>query len=463
MAAFVPLDWQKKPWASQHEVLLLSGSAGSGKTVLAAEKVVALALRYPGCKVMVLRKSRAAAMQTVVDALNDAIEGIDNVTWRPSRFRYYFPNGSQIIIGGLFDEKQRQAIRSFTIDFAWIEEANKTTREDFNEVSARMRGTAAGWNQVILTTNPDSDSNWIYVDLIEIAESDPRIGYFPSGAKDNPHLPQSYLTTLQKLTGVQKERLWYGRWARSTGTIYEDWEDDYKYNETPRGNVVDNAGFIPMGGPVVWWIDDGYYGKKKNGKWTAASHPRAVLFAQLRDDGQIAVFFDSYVVRTSADVHIRRLLKMCENKGWDPPDYIVRDRAAASLGQAFKDIGIRARYSTMKVEDSINLVSQYVKADENGQRRLIVHPRCKDLRSDMASYVRHKSGRPEKSHDHGPDALRYGIWDYAFGGIGAVDIATYQTSEEDWIKLNIAKRESEKRGDNIYIVRGKTPGVDIAF
>jgi len=149
MSNFVPLEWQKAPWRDKSQILLLSGAAGSGKTVLAAEKIVAFALKYPGCKILALRKSRASAMQTVVDAIDAATENIPDVLWRPTRFRYYFPNGSQIIIGGLFDEKQRQAIRSFTIDFAWIEEANKITRQDYNEVSARMRGTVAGWNQVV--------------------------------------------------------------------------------------------------------------------------------------------------------------------------------------------------------------------------------------------------------------------------------------------------------------------------
>lgn len=463
MTNFVPLEWQKEPWKSKVQVLLLSGSAGSGKTVLAAEKIVALALKYPGCKILVLRKSRAAAMQTVVDAIDAACGDIDGIVWRPTRFRYYFPNGSQIILGGLFDEKQRQAIRSFTIDFAWIEEANKITREDYNEVSARMRGTVAGWNQIILSTNPDSDSHWIYTDLISNAKDDPRIGYYPSGAIDNPHLPDSYIQTLQNLTGVQRERLWLGNWARATGTVYEEWEDDFDYREDPSGNVQEDARYIPYGGPVIWFVDDGYYGERKNGRWSAKSHPRAVLFAQIRDSGQIAVFHESYAAKKSASSHIRELLELSHDRGYGAPEYVVRDRAAASIGQAFKDVGIKAKYGTMKIEDSINLVAQYIKADQNGVRRIIVAPECKDLRAEMASYVRHYSGRPEKAFDHGPDALRYGVWDNAFGGISVVDIATYDTVEEDFLTLRNAKRRSKEDGTGIVLLKGSTPGVDIAF
>lgn len=117
----------------------------------------------------------------------------------------------------------------------------------------------------------------------------------------------------------------------------------------------------------------------------------------------------------------------------------------------------------MKIEDSINLVAQYIKADENGIRRVIVAPECKDLRAEMVSYIRHPSGRPEKAFDHGPDAMRYGVWDNAFGGISVVDIATYDTVEEDFFALRDAKLKSKNDGTGIIMLKGATPGVDIAF
>ena len=374
MAHFDPLDWQKAPWRDKSQILVLSGAAGSGKTVLAAEKVVGLALKYDNCFIIALRKARASAMQTVVDAIDDAVEGVDGVIWRPSRFRYLFPNGSTILIGGVFDDKQLNAIRSHTADFVWIEEANKLTRRDYEEVTARVRGQAAGWNQIILSTNPDSDAHWIYTDLIQSAKDDPRIGYYPSGARDNPRLPESYIETLKALTGVQRERLWLGNWARAQGTVFEDWEDDYNIKKDPVGNVQDEAGYIPYGGPVVWWVDDGYYGERTKGKWTARSHPRALLLVQLRENGQLAIFYESYAVKKSSARHIEEMLELSKQMGWEPPLYAVRDRASAAIGQAFKDAGIKTRYGTMKVEDSINLCAQYIKADENGMRRLIVHP-----------------------------------------------------------------------------------------
>jgi glutaryl-CoA dehydrogenase len=48
-----------------------------------------------------------------------------------------------------------------------MEEANRFTEDDFNEILARLRGTAAPWRQVMLTTNPGAPTHWIKRRLID--------------------------------------------------------------------------------------------------------------------------------------------------------------------------------------------------------------------------------------------------------------------------------------------------------
>jgi hypothetical protein len=43
--------------------------------------------------------------------------------------------------------------------------------------------------------------------------------------------------------------------------------------------------------------------------------------------------------------------------------------------------------------------------DSNGYRRILVHPRCKQLRAEMASYrYDQDTGKPVKQFDHGCDS-----------------------------------------------------------
>ena len=71
-AQFDPLPWQVAPFRCTDPVVLLTGSAGGGKSRLAAEKVHGYCLRYPGAVAICLRKRREFASKSVVYALKDA-------------------------------------------------------------------------------------------------------------------------------------------------------------------------------------------------------------------------------------------------------------------------------------------------------------------------------------------------------------------------------------------------------
>ncbi len=56
IAIFAPLPWQVEPWRDKSRVLLLTGSAGGGKSRLAAEKIHGACLKYPGAVWLMMRK-----------------------------------------------------------------------------------------------------------------------------------------------------------------------------------------------------------------------------------------------------------------------------------------------------------------------------------------------------------------------------------------------------------------------
>lgn len=428
--AFEPLPWQVAPWRDTSPILLLTGSSGGGKSRLACEKIHGYMLRYPGATGLIMRKTRESLSSSTLLFLEREVIGNDpRVVHRRKDFRFEYENGSVLLYGGMKDEGQRERIRSIGLkgglDIAWLEEATQFDEEDLNEVLARMRGSAAPWSQVILTTNPDAPGHWINIRLILGGEA----SVYKSKALDNRYNPASYQETLKKLSGVQYRRLVKGEWAAGSGAILDTWEDEYnkQTGDDFGGNVTEDADYIPEYGSVVWSIDDGYSGKmdKKTGVFTGKSHPRAILAAQMRPDGTLAVFAESLKIQTLATDHITEFMAEHVINDWPLPDAAVRDRAAASLDGALAKFHIKPRYNAVDVEESIKLLREHIAPDDNKVRRIIVHPRCFHLRYEALTFSYDNDGRIIKEYDHTIDSLRYLLFDKLYGKSHTIDIATY--------------------------------------
>jgi phage terminase large subunit len=392
------------PWRDQSPVVLLTGSAGGGKSRIAAEKLHGYCLRYPGATALLLRKARVSITNSTAELLKRAVIGPDpRVKHMPSKSRFEYANGSLLIYAGLDGDDQRERLRSIGaeggVDIAWMEEATEFEESDFNAVSGRMRGRAASWRQILLSCNPDAPTHWIYRRLIAGAEA--RVYY--SRASDNPYNPADYLIRLESLTGVDAERLAKGLWVQATGLIFDVWRDG-----PDDGNVTEAADYQEGAGSVYWAVDDGYSGARDAAThlWTVESHPRAILLVQERADGRLCVFAESYAAKTLSDQHLADVLAL----PYPAPDAAACDSSAAELRGRLHAEGIFTMGKPGNVEESIKTLRAMLAPDANGYRRILVHPRCTDLRAEMASYRRDASGKIVKAFDHGIDALRYLAW-----------------------------------------------------
>lgn len=405
IAPYRPLAWQLAPLRDTSPVVLLTGSAGGGKSKTAAEKVHAFCLRYPGATGLILRKVKVSMTSGAVLMFERSIIGGDpNVRHYPSKSRFEYANGSIVAYAGLDDEDAQLRLKSIgqdgAVDIVWMEEATEFEESDFNTVLTRMRGRAAHWRQIILSTNPDAPQHWINRRLIRGGEA--KVYY--SNDLDNPHNPDDYHTTLEKLTGVERDRLLDGRWAQATGLIYDTWSEH---------NISDDADYLPGGGPVYWAVDDGYTGQRDpvTGLYTGESHPRCFLLIQERADGRFCVFAEHHAIHTLSDQHIAEVLAL----PYPAPDWAAVDKAAAELKGRIQGEGIYTRNSASDVEESIKVLRRMLAPDANGWRRVLVHPRCALLISEMSHYRRDQNGRIIKQYDHALDGLRYFTWQYRIG------------------------------------------------
>lgn len=411
LAPFAPLPWQIAPWRSRAPLLLLTGAAGGGKSRLAAEKVHAYCLKYPGATALVARKIKLSMSGGTILFFRRKIIGADpRVRWIDSpKFRFEYDNGAILQFIGLADENARENLKSIgqdgAVDIALMEEGSQFEESDLHAMIARMRGKAAPWRQIIIPTNPDAPTHWIKRRLIDGGEAT----VFFSKASDNVHNPDDYAQWLNTLSGVDHQRLVLGLWVQASGLVYAVWSDG-----PPDGNVTDEADYVPDGGPVIWGVDDGYSGQldAKTGLYTAASHPRVFGLYQLRGDGRICRFDERYAVGTLSEAQIADVLAL----PYPAPAYAVVDKSAAELKGRLHAADIYTRNSPSDVAESIKELRRALALDQHGRRRVLVHPRCRIFRAEMASYRYDDHGKPIKEHDHGPDECRYVVWAHRYEG-----------------------------------------------
>ena len=421
-----PWPWQVDPWRNKNNVMLLTGSAGGGKSTLAAEKLHGFALHYANATVVASRKAEDDMKQSTIPLLLESVIDIQReprCNYNARQNRVVYANGSEMIFTGIWDERSREGLRSIgkkgSVDMWWLEEGIEFDEEDYNAVNFRMRGIAAPWTQIIVSTNPGPKLHWINR-LLRLS-NDPDVRVYYSHASDNPANPASYTNALDRTTGLERARLRDGLWIDGIGAVIDTWQDD---PEAANSTVTDLADYHPDDGKLFWYMDDGYAGEQdeKTGWFTARSNPRVFLIGQRGPNDIIKIIAESYKIQELASSHIEEILEFHAERGWPEPAYAVYDGAAPSLGGELERAGVHSIPIRVKIDEGIKELRSWVGVDQNNLRRLIVNPRCSMLRFEIGSYAYDKHGRPIDAYNHGVDALRYGVWHEAYGRKGAVSV-----------------------------------------
>lgn len=398
--------------------IVVSGPAGTGKSRACLEKLHLCASKYPRMRGLIIRKTREslseAALVTYEDKVLPENSPIADGPRRNFRQVYTYPNKSQIVVGGL-DKPGK--VMSTEYDLIYVQEAVELDLADWLALTTRLRNNVMPYQQVIADSNPDAPTHWLWVRAQSMLTR-----MLHSRHEDNPRLFRGgvltdegriYIERLDRLghknpetgeiEGTEYARLRLGQWVQATGLIFDVWADG-----PPDGNVTEAANYEDGAGTVVWFVDDGYVGSRDGatGQWTADSHPRVFLLAQLRHDGTINIFAESDRAGVLSDVHVTEVLAL----PYPRPDYAVVDKSAAELKGRLHAVQIYTRNGPADVEESIKELRRALALDANNRRRVRVHPRCRNLRAEMASYRRDANGKIVKAFDHSVDALRYGVW-----------------------------------------------------
>jgi phage terminase large subunit len=262
-AGFSPRGGALDLWRCRDHEVMLSGPAETGKTYSCLQKLNALAWKYPGSQSVVIRKTLSSLYTSVLKTYKNVLGAGSPVVFyggeKPEWADY--PNGSRVYFAGM--DNATKALSSER-DFIYVNQSEELTVEDWETLTTRCTGRAANapYAQIFGDCNPGPPTHWIlHRPSLKVFESrhehnptlfDEAGNITPRGAKS--------LAVLDRLTGVRKQRLRYGRWVQAEGAVYEAWDravhlipgGDRRF---PRYVASVDWGFTAPGCLQLWGVD----------------------------------------------------------------------------------------------------------------------------------------------------------------------------------------------------------------
>jgi PBSX family phage terminase large subunit len=425
-----------------HEEILLCGAAGTGKTLRILILINWIMWAYPGARALIVRKVRADLAQSTLVTFERDVMGLDNPVvsnvQRQYRLSYKYPNGSEIVVGGM---DRPGAILSAEYDIIYVPEAVQVSLADWETLLMRLSAGPYPHPIIIGDTNPDRPDHWLkqradggLVKLLNTYHKD-NPAWWDHSSNHWTAKGESYVKgKLSRLTGVRKERYLHNRWAIAEGAIYEDWNEDI--------HLIDAAKVPPF---VRRWraIDFGYI------------HPLVVQWWGMDHDGRMYRYREIYqthllvadvaveIFRLEAGLSKEELDVMAEKykdkdkpngqfwrelrakAGKEPIEFSVADHDAEDRATLAK-YGIVTKAANKAVRNGIQAMQERLRVQGDGKPRIFYvrgarvqldtelkdagKPTCTE--EEMGGYVWSDSSKKEepiKEDDHGADASRYSV------------------------------------------------------
>lgn len=384
---------------STAKINVAEGAIRSGKTVAFGAAWLGYIASLPeGSTVLMSGRTKMALWRNVTEDLTKLL-GEGNYSYNKSDGLLTI-GGRQVWCVGANDDDAWEKIRGDTFAGWYADEVTLHPESFVKEALGRL---SDGPGRVFWSCNPDTPYHPLATEYIfkkKLRQAGlVKVWHFT--LEDNPGLQQEYVESLKLLyTGLWYKRLILGQWVAAEGAIYE------MIDPTPGGRHVVLTPDLPehcdrriiccdYGTATVtvyldlrysegcgWWVHDEWY-------WDAVKQGRQKTDSELADD--LAEFVGD---------------------GPEVEALIIDEAATSFIAECGQRDDLPPIMSSEKaVTDGIKHVAGLF-----GSGTLRIAARCRQLLAEITGYVwdskAQKKGedKPLKRADHGPDALRYGLY-----------------------------------------------------
>lgn len=407
-----------KIWELQHvPEIILSGPAGTGKTLAWLAYIHEMMLRYPNARALFVRANMDDLRESTLKTWEEGVLGADGLELfgkvdRTNRKIYQYPNGSRIVLGGMNNPGKWL---SAEYDIIYIGEVTQISLADWETMVMRNRNYRMPFQQVIGDTNPGPPSHWI-----KQREAEGKLLLLPTSHKDNPAywdeekqdwtpIGRDYvLGKLEALSGVLYDRYTKGLWVAAEGAVYQ-------FNDAV--HVISPEQFQQV--TVKYWIASNDFGFRDPFVWQ--------LWAVDNDDRMYLVS-EIYMSERLVDDHGRQIKLLLSERGINLR-FWVGDAADAEGIATLKRLGLPVIATTNEEKDiaaGIQAVQKRLREDATGKpalfcvkgalierdQRLKERGHTTSTYDEFGAYLwddKQKKEKPVDAYNHGMDAMRYAV------------------------------------------------------
>ena len=409
-----------KPYPKQLEFIRANeryvgygGARGGGKTHATRVKAMLLCLKYPGIKILIIRRTFPELLENHIRPFLLVLNGIARYNDKDKRFA--FPNGSSIKFGYCATDGDLGQYQGLEYDEIFIDEATQITEYQFNFINSTCRGVNDFPKQTHLCCNPGGVGHgWVKrlfvdreytpeeMDGRTYDETVKRYRFIRATVRDNPALMASgeYMQTLKSLPENLRRAWLEGDWDALAGQYFDEFRRDIHVCEPFE---------IPS-----WW--------RRYRAFDYGLDMFAVLWAAISDTGQMYIYRELKAPNLIVSAAAARAREMTGDESihctFAPPDIKGRQKdTGESMADMFRHNGIPLTHSSadrvagwMRIKELLKPVQS---PDGEGQTaKLQIFSTCTGLIHDLPLLM-HDVHKPTdcatEPHEitHICDALRY--------------------------------------------------------
>lgn len=396
---------QREFFASRCKYTAYGGARGGGKTWASSRKAIGGALRWPGIKILMIRREYDDMRNSLIEPML-AILPQEIATYNGTLNIIYFVNGSTIKFGNMPGYGAAVAGKYQGQEYDWIfmEEATQFTEQEFRGLGACLRGVNKIPKRFYLTCNPGGvGHHWVKRLFVsrEFRDGENPADYcfIKATVEDNKDLMESspdYVQALNLLPEDIRNAHRYGDWDALAGTYFSEFRPELHTckpfripDEWPRYRAFDYG--LDMF--ACLWIAVDFSG-------------RCYVYREYCES-DLVVSDAARVMRACTPPEERVSFTIA------PPDMWNRQKdSGKNMAELFMQNGIGLlKASNSRIQGWLAL-KELMKLRKDGKPGLIIFSDCKSL-IEFLPALQHDTKNPsdcaKEPHEitHAPDALRY--------------------------------------------------------
>ena len=268
-----PNPRQKEFLACRGKYIAFGGARGGGKSWAVRTKAVLLALRYPGIRMLLVRRSYQELENNHIRFLRQMLLGI--AEYKAASREFLFPNGSVLDFGYCACDGDLDRYQGAEYDVIFIDEATQLREEWLRQFGACLRGVNRFPKRIYYTCNPGGPGHGyikrLFIDRRFVAGEEPGDYVFiPARVTDNAALLRAqpdYLKQLEALPKKLRDAWLEGKWDIFEGQFFQEFTDDPAHYGDRRFTHVIEPFEIPREWKVYRSYDFGYAKPFSCGWW----------------------------------------------------------------------------------------------------------------------------------------------------------------------------------------------------